>query len=267
MRRPPRPRARAGFGRRRGLTATRARRPTPGAGPPCNIGDGRPRRSRVGAPGRARHGKWLRPSHRPFRPRSRTSSSALEDFIARLGRGRRLTRLDVHRADRLREDDRLARQWGERQDCPVVLVPHEPRLRRCRAPAVQFRRALRGGSPPSYRATGTRSRRSRQPIRPEPARPRSRPHVRGDPPGTSFAIVDEWEAAETPRVGRAPLHARGRDPGVRWVITTRDAPEWFTPRLGLRRGPRHRSRRAVGCPTRRRPKCWRRRAPSPGERA
>ena len=69
-------------------------------------------------------------------------------------------------------------------------------------------------------------------VEPEPAaaRPRDPPDVRERSPQDVLLVVDEWEAAGTDEAEELlSMLVEGLD--IRFLITTRTRPDWFTPRL------------------------------------
>ena len=127
-------------------------------------------------------------------------------------------------------EDNARPPMGRAAGLSCRLVPDEPRLRRRGAAGGAVRRALRGAC-------------ARAPARSEEGRgdrggesePRALLGLRPRPRGFGaispdiLVIVDEWEAAETPESDELLSMLVDGIP-VRWVITTRERPNWFRSR-------------------------------------
>jgi ATP/maltotriose-dependent transcriptional regulator MalT len=123
----------------------------------------------------------------------------------------------------------LARQWGERQDCPVVWYRTNRASGDIALLAVQFDELFASLAPELPREPGKVA--AIAAANPSPG-PLGRALVRTFEAITKdiLVIVDEWEAAVTPAshellsmiVDGIPVH---------YVITTRERPAWFAPRL------------------------------------
>ncbi|HZS30278.1 MAG TPA: LuxR C-terminal-related transcriptional regulator [Gaiellaceae bacterium] len=124
----------------------------------------------------------------------------------------------------------LARQWSERQTGQVVWYRTTRASGDVALLAVQFDELLASLGPELPREPGKVA--SIASVNPSP-KPLGRALVRtfeslGD---DILIIVDEWEAAETPESDELLSMLVDGLPNVRWVITTRDRPEWFAPKL------------------------------------
>ena len=122
----------------------------------------------------------------------------------------------------------LARQWGERQDCPVVWYRTNRASGDVALLAVQFDELFAALAPELPRDPGKVA--AIAAANPSPS-PLGRALVRTFAAITEevLVIVDEWEAAETPESDEL-LSMLVDGIGIRWVITTRERPDWFTPR-------------------------------------
>jgi ATP/maltotriose-dependent transcriptional regulator MalT len=123
----------------------------------------------------------------------------------------------------------LARQWGERQDCPVVWYRTNRASGDIALLAVQFDELFSSLAPELARDPGKVA--AIAAANPSPS-PLGRALVRSFGAITQdiLVIVDEWEAAVTPESDELLSMLVDGIP-VRWVITTRERPDWFTPRL------------------------------------
>ncbi len=123
----------------------------------------------------------------------------------------------------------LARQWGERQDCPVVWYRTNRASGDVALLAVQFDELFASLAPELPRDPGKVG--AIAAANPSPS-PLGRSLVRtfGAITQDILVIVDEWEAAVTPESDELLSMLVDGIP-VRWVITTRERPDWFTPRL------------------------------------
>lgn len=123
----------------------------------------------------------------------------------------------------------LARQWSERQTGPVVWHRTTRASGDIALLAVQLDELLASVAPELPREPGKVA--SIASVNPSP-KPLGRALVRTFEPLTQsvLLVVDEWEAADTPEADELlamlvdGLH-------IRFVITTRERPEWFAPRL------------------------------------
>ncbi|MDX6479855.1 MAG: hypothetical protein QOG85_365 [Gaiellaceae bacterium] len=122
----------------------------------------------------------------------------------------------------------LARQWGERQDCPVVWYRTNRASGDVALLAVQFDELFAKLAPELPRDPGKVA--AIAAANPSPS-PLGRALIRTFAEMTRdvLVIVDEWEAAETPEADEL-LSMLVDGIGVRWLITTRERPAWFTPR-------------------------------------
>ncbi|HUZ15315.1 MAG TPA: hypothetical protein VMU72_03950, partial [Gaiellaceae bacterium] len=123
----------------------------------------------------------------------------------------------------------LARQWGEQQDCPVVWYRTNRASGDIALLAVQFDELFASLAPELPRDPGKVA--AIAAANPSP-RPLGRALVRTFEAITQdmLVIVDEWEAAVTPESDELLSMIVDGIP-VRYVITTRERPDWFTPRL------------------------------------
>jgi len=123
----------------------------------------------------------------------------------------------------------LARQWGERQDCPVVWYRTNRASGDVALLAVQFDELFAALAPELPRDPGKVA--AIAAANPSPS-PLGRALVRtfGAISQDILVIVDEWEAAETPESDELLSMIVDGIP-VRYVITTRERPDWFTSRL------------------------------------
>jgi LuxR family transcriptional regulator, maltose regulon positive regulatory protein len=123
----------------------------------------------------------------------------------------------------------LARQWGERQDCPVVWYRTNRASGDVALLAVQFDELFASLAPELPRDPGKVA--AIAAANPSPS-PLGRALVRTFEAIMQdvLVIVDEWEAAVTPESNELLSMIVDGIP-VRWVITTRERPGWFTPRL------------------------------------
>jgi LuxR family maltose regulon positive regulatory protein len=123
----------------------------------------------------------------------------------------------------------LARQWGERQECSVVWYRTNRASGDVALLAVQFDELFASLAPELARDPGKVA--AIAAANPTPS-PLGRALVRTFGPMTQdiLVIVDEWEAAETPESNELLSMLVDGIP-ARWVITTRERPDWFTPRL------------------------------------
>jgi ATP/maltotriose-dependent transcriptional regulator MalT len=122
----------------------------------------------------------------------------------------------------------LARQWGERQDCPVVWYRTNRASGDVALLAVQFDELFSSLAPELARDPGKVA--AIAAANPSPS-PLGRALVRtfGGITQDILVIVDEWEAAVTPESDELLSMIVDGIP-VRWVITTRERPSWFSPR-------------------------------------
>ncbi len=122
----------------------------------------------------------------------------------------------------------LARQWGERQDCPVVWYRTNRASGDVALLAVQFDELFASLAPGLPREPGKVA--AIAAANPSP-KPLGRALVRTFEAISTdiLVIVDEWEAAETPESDELLSTIVDGIP-VRFVITTRERPEWFSPR-------------------------------------
>lgn len=125
----------------------------------------------------------------------------------------------------------LARQWGERQDCPVVWYRTNRASGDVALLAVQFDELFAGLAPELPR--DPRKVAAIAAANPSPS-PLGRALVRtyGGITEDILVIVDEWEAAVTPESDEL-LSMMVEGIPVRWVVTSRDRPRWFKPRLKI----------------------------------
>ncbi len=125
----------------------------------------------------------------------------------------------------------LARQWAERQSCPVAWYRTNRASGDVALLAVQFDELLASLAPELPREPGKVA--AIASVNPSP-KPLGRALVRTFGPIAEdiLIIVDEWEAAETPEADEL-LSMLVDGIGIRFVITTRDRPEWFAPRLEI----------------------------------
>ena len=123
----------------------------------------------------------------------------------------------------------LARQWGERQSCPVVWYRTNRASGDVALLAVQFDELFASLAPELPRDPGKVA--AIAAANPSPS-PLGRALVRTFEAISQdiLVIVDEWEAAETPESDELLSMIVAGIP-VRWVITTRERPDWFAPRL------------------------------------
>jgi len=122
----------------------------------------------------------------------------------------------------------LARQWGERQDCPVVWYRTNRASGDVALLAVQFDELFASLAPDLPREPGKVA--AIAAANPSPS-PLGRALVRTFESITQdiLVIVDEWEAAVTPESDELLSMIVDGIP-VRYVITTRERPKWFKPR-------------------------------------
>src|SRR3954466_10823821 len=122
----------------------------------------------------------------------------------------------------------LARQWGERQDGPVVWYRTNRASGDVALLAVQLDELFASLAPELPRDPGKVA--AIAAANPSPS-PLGRALVRTFETISTqiLVIVDEWEAAETPESDELLSMLVDGIP-VRWVITTRERPGWFTPR-------------------------------------
>jgi ATP/maltotriose-dependent transcriptional regulator MalT len=122
----------------------------------------------------------------------------------------------------------LARQWGERQEGPVVWYRTNRASGDVALLAVQFDELFASLAPDLPRAPDKVA--AIAAANPSPS-PLGRSLVRtfGAITQDIVVIVDEWEAAETPESDELLSMLVNGIP-VRWVITTRERPNWFSPR-------------------------------------
>jgi LuxR family maltose regulon positive regulatory protein len=123
----------------------------------------------------------------------------------------------------------LARQWGERQSCPVVWYRTNRASGDVALLAVQFDELFASLAPELPREPGKVA--AIAAANPKPS-PLGRALVRtfGAITQDIVVIVDEWEAAVTPESDELLSMIVDGIP-VRYVITTREQPSWFAPRL------------------------------------
>lgn len=123
----------------------------------------------------------------------------------------------------------LARQWSERQTGPVVWHRTTRASGDIALLAVQLDELLASVAPELPREPGKVA--SIASVNPSP-KPLGRAIVRTFEPLTQdvLLVVDEWEAAQTPEAEELlSMLVDGLD--IRFVITTRERPDWFAPRL------------------------------------
>jgi LuxR family maltose regulon positive regulatory protein len=122
----------------------------------------------------------------------------------------------------------LARQWGERQACPVVWYRTNRASGDVALLAVQFDELFASLAPDLPRDPAKVA--AIAAANPSPS-PLGRALVRtfGAINNDILVIVDEWEAAVTPESDELLSMVVDGIP-VRWVITTRERPDWFSPR-------------------------------------
>jgi LuxR family maltose regulon positive regulatory protein len=122
----------------------------------------------------------------------------------------------------------LARQWGEKQDCPVVWYRTNRSSGDIALLAVQFDELFARLWPEAPR--DPRKVAAIAAANPIPS-PLGRALIRnfGEIDQDILVIVDEWEAAETPESDEL-LSMLVEGIPVRWVITSRERPRWFKPR-------------------------------------
>src|SRR5581483_8640780 len=125
----------------------------------------------------------------------------------------------------------LARQWSERQDCPVVWYRTNRASGDVALLAVQFDELFASLAPELPRDPAKVA--AIAAANPTPS-PLGRALVRTFAGITQdiLVIVDEWEAAVTSESDELLSMIVDGIP-VRYVITTRERPEWFTPRLEM----------------------------------
>lgn len=125
----------------------------------------------------------------------------------------------------------LARQWGERQSCPVVWYRTNRASGDIALLAVQFDELFASLAPELARDPGKVA--AIAAANPSPS-PLGRSLIRtfGAISPDILVIVDEWEAAETPESDELLAMLVDGIP-VRWLITTRERPDWFAPRLKM----------------------------------
>lgn len=123
----------------------------------------------------------------------------------------------------------LARQWSERQTGPVVWHRTTRASGDIALLAVQLDELLASVAPELPREP--RKVASIASVNPSP-KPLGRAIVRTFEPLTQdvLLVVDEWEAAETPEAEEL-LAMLVKGLNIRFVITTRERPEWLAPRL------------------------------------
>ena len=123
----------------------------------------------------------------------------------------------------------LARQWGDRQDCPVVWDRTNRASGDVALLAFQFDELFASLVPELPREPGKVA--AIAAANPSPS-PLGRALVRtfGAITQDILVIVDEWEAAVTPESDELLSMIVDGIP-VRYVITTRERPDWFGPRL------------------------------------
>ena len=119
----------------------------------------------------------------------------------------------------------LARQWGERQDCKVVWYRTNRASGDVALLAVQFDELFASLAPELANDPGKVA--AIAAANPSPS-PLGRALIRtfGTISPDILIIVDEWEAAETPESDELLSMLVDGIP-VRWVITTRERPDWF----------------------------------------
>ncbi len=123
----------------------------------------------------------------------------------------------------------LARQWSDRQASPVVWHRTTRASGDIALLAVQLDELLASVASELPRDPGKVA--SIASVNPTP-KPLGRALIRTFEPLTRdvLLVVDEWEAAETPESDELlSMLVDGLD--IRFVITTRERPEWFVPRL------------------------------------
>ena len=122
----------------------------------------------------------------------------------------------------------LARQWGERQSCPVVWYRTNRASGDVALLAVQFDELFASLAPELPRDPGKVA--AIAAANPSPS-PLGRALIRTFEAISTdiLVIVDEWEAAVTPESDELLSMIVDGIP-VRWVITTRERPDWFKPR-------------------------------------
>lgn len=123
----------------------------------------------------------------------------------------------------------LARQWGEKQSAPVSWYRTTRASGDVALLAVQFDELFAALAPDLPREPGKVA--SIASVNPSP-KPLGRAILRTfeSLARDILIIVDEWEAADTPESDELlSMLVDGLD--IRFVITTRERPEWFAPRL------------------------------------
>lgn len=122
----------------------------------------------------------------------------------------------------------LARQWAEKQDCPVVWYRTNRASGDVALLAVQFDELFATLAPELATDPGKVA--AIAAANPTPS-PLGRALIRsfGGISKDVLVIVDEWEAAVTPESDELLSMLVDGIP-VRWVITTRERPGWFSPR-------------------------------------
>ena len=125
----------------------------------------------------------------------------------------------------------LARQWSQRQDGPVAWYRTTRASGDVALLAVQFDELLAGVAPELPREPDKVA--AIASVNPSP-QPLGRAILRtfGALSKDVLLVVDEWEAAGTPEAEEL-LSMLVEGLGIRFLITTRTRPEWFTPRLEI----------------------------------
>jgi DNA-binding CsgD family transcriptional regulator len=146
-------------------------------------------------------------------------------LIARLEEG---SRVSVFAAPAGYGKTTLARQWGERQDCPVVWYRTNRASGDVALLAVQFDELFATLAPELVPDPSRVARIAA--ANPSPG-PLGRALVRtfGSIAKDALIIVDEWEAAVTPESDELLSLLIDGIP-VRWLLTTRERPRWFAAR-------------------------------------
>jgi ATP/maltotriose-dependent transcriptional regulator MalT len=122
----------------------------------------------------------------------------------------------------------LARQWEERQHCPVVWYRTNRASGDVALLAVQFDELFASLAPDLPREPGKVAAIAAANPSPSPLSS-ALVHTFGAIDGDILVIVDEWETAATEESGELLAMIVDGIP-VRWVVTTRERPDWFGPR-------------------------------------
>lgn len=125
----------------------------------------------------------------------------------------------------------LARQWGARHECPVVWYRTNRASGDVALLAVQFDELFASLAPTLPREPGKVAAIAAANPSPKPLGRALVSTFEAITPDV-LVIVDEWEAAVTPESDEL-LSTIVTGIPARFVVTTRDRPKWFTPRLKL----------------------------------